>query len=72
MRNYKKWSDAEKSFIRDNIGDFTDNEIALKLTSMTGEPVSISMIRSQRRKLGIVKSKGRPAKRGQQETFGNP
>ena len=71
MRNYKKWSDAEKNFIRDNVGSFTDNEIAIKLANMTNEPVSISMIRSQRRKLGVVKSKGRP-KRSQQESFGNP
>lgn len=62
MRNYKKWNDAELQYIRDNLGQFSDNILADKLSSMTGEKVSTSMIRRQRRKLGINKPRGRPRK----------
>lgn len=59
MANYKKWSDAEKNFIKDNVVLLSDNEIATKLSGMTGETISIAMIRRQRRKLAIVKPRGR-------------
>lgn len=62
MANYKKWSDAEKSFIQDNIANYSDNELAAKLSQMTGENISTAMIRRQRRKLGVVKSRGRRKK----------
>jgi len=59
MANYKKWSDAEKNFIKDNVTLLSDNEIATKLSGMTGENISVAMIRRQRRKLAIVKPRGR-------------
>jgi len=62
MANYKKWSDAEKTFIKDNISAFSDTELAVKLSQMTGENISTSMIRRQRRKLGITKPRGRRKK----------
>lgn len=62
MRNYKKWSDAELQYIKDNLAQFSDAALASKLSSMTGENVSTAMIRRQRRKLGINKPRGRPKK----------
>lgn len=62
MGNYKKWSDAELGFVRDNIGFLSDDELANKLSVMTGENITTSMIRRQRRKLGIVKARGRRKK----------
>ena len=62
MNSYKKWSDAEVGFIRDNINTLNDAELANKLSSMTGENITYGMVRRQRRKLGIVKGRGRPKK----------
>ena len=62
MATYKKWSDAEINFIRDNINILSDGELANKLSSMTGENVTYGMIRRQRRKLGVVKPRGRRKK----------
>lgn len=62
MANYKKWSDAEKTFIKDNIVNYSDNELAVKLSQMTGENISTAMIRRQRRKFGVVKPRGRRKK----------
>lgn len=62
MKNYKKWSDTELQYIKDNLGQFSDAALATKLSSMTGENVSTAMIRRQRRKLGINKPRGRPKK----------
>lgn len=62
MGTYKKWSDAELGFVRDNIGLLSDEQLASKLSSMTGENITYGMVRRQRRKLGIVKPRGRPRK----------
>lgn len=62
MANYKKWTDAEKSFIRDNIANYSDNDLAAKLSQITGENISTAMIRRQRRKFGVVKPRGRKKK----------
>jgi hypothetical protein len=62
MANYKRWSDVELQYIKDNLSSFSDMELAQKLSQMTGETVSCSMIRRQRRKLGISKPRGRRKK----------
>jgi hypothetical protein len=62
MANYKKWTDAEKAFIKDNIAQHSDTELAIKLSQMTGENISTAMIRRQRRKFGISKPRGRRKK----------
>ena len=62
MATYKKWSDAELQYIKDNIGSFSDQELANKLGEMTGEKVTYGMIRRQRRKLGVNKPRGRRKK----------
>lgn len=62
MATYKKWSDAELGFVRDNISVLSDGELANKLSSMTGENITTGMVRRQRRKLGIAKARGRRKK----------
>jgi hypothetical protein len=62
MATYKKWSDAEIGFVKDNIASLSDAELANKLSSMTGENITTGMVRRQRRKLKVVKSRGRPKK----------
>jgi len=62
MGSYKKWSDAELSFVRDNLSALSDGELASKLSEMTGETITYGMIRRQRRKLGVVKPRGRRKK----------
>jgi hypothetical protein len=62
MATYKRWNEAELQFIRDNIASFSDGELAQKLSSMTSETVTTSMIRRQRRKLNISKPRGRRKK----------
>ena len=62
MRAYKRWTDAELQYIKDNISQYNDKNLGIKLAQMTGETISTSMIRRQRRKLGVVKLRGRPKK----------
>lgn len=62
MANYKKWSEAETQYIKDNLGIFSDSELAAKLSNMTGENITYGMIRRQRRKLGVQKARGRRKK----------
>jgi hypothetical protein len=62
MASYKKWTDAELQFIRDNLNSLADKDLANKLSGMTGENISQAMIRRQRRKLGVNKPRGRPRK----------
>jgi hypothetical protein len=62
MATYKKWSDAELVFVRDNINSLSDGELASKLSGMTGESITTGMVRRQRRKMGIVKARGRRKK----------
>lgn len=62
MATYKRWNDAELQYIKDNLGLFSDGELAAKLSEMTGETVTYGMIRRQRRKLGVSKPRGRRKK----------
>ena len=62
MGTYKKWSDAEVQFIKDNIPLNSDQELASKLSSMTGENITYGMVRRQRRKMGVEKKRGRRKK----------
>lgn len=62
MATYKKWTDAELAFIRDNLTVLADGELASKLSGITGENISQAMVRRQRRKLGVSKQRGRPRK----------
>lgn len=62
MGSYKKWTDTELQFIRENLSALADGQLANKLSSMTGENISQAMVRRQRRKLGVAKQRGRPRK----------
>jgi hypothetical protein len=62
MANYKKWTEAELKFINENQKLLSDDELAAKLSQMTTQNITTSMIRRQRRKLGIKKAKGRRPK----------
>ena len=62
MANYKKWLDNELEFIKNNQDVLNDELLATKLSEMTGQTITRSMIRRQRRKLEIKKKRGRPRK----------
>jgi hypothetical protein len=62
MANYKKWSNAEKEYIKENCGDFSDKKIASEMSRISGENITSDMIRQQRRKMRVIKKKGRPPK----------
>jgi hypothetical protein len=62
MANYKKWSSSELDYIQNNHAALSDDGLAAKLSEMTGQNISTSMIRRQRRKLALKKSRGRPRK----------
>lgn len=70
-RTYKKWTQAEIEFIVQNSG-MKDEEMAVKLSSMTGQSISQSMVRRQRRKSGVKKQRGRPRKNAQVSSVAQP
>ena len=62
MANYKKWTVSELDFIQNNHTVLCDESLAASLGKITGEPISTAMVRRQRRKLSLKKSRGRPRK----------
>jgi len=62
MANYKKWTATEVEFISNNHGSMNDESLAKELAQMTGQNITIAMVRRQRRKLALKKSRGRPKK----------
>lgn len=60
-RNYKKWTQTDIQFILDNQG-MLDKDLAIKLSQISGQNITPSMVRRQRRKSGIAKKRGRPRK----------
>jgi hypothetical protein len=62
MATYKKWTVEEIDFIKNNYNVISDMELAVKLTEMLNQQITTSMIRRQRRKLEIIKPRGRPKK----------
>lgn len=59
-KTYKKWTDAELNFIRENSNSMKDVELAVRLTQITGNTdISVAMVRRQRRKLNLAKTRGR-------------
>jgi hypothetical protein len=61
MATYKKWNSQEVDFIRNNYAT-KDEELAAKLSQLTGDNITVSMVRRQRRKLSLSKRRGRPKK----------
>jgi len=62
MGNYKKWTDSEIDYIRNNHTSIPDEELAVKLSQITSQNITMAMIRRQRRKLRLSKPRGRPNK----------
>lgn len=63
MSVYKKWKIEELDFIKNNHNILSDKEIANHLNSDPNEQqITPYMIRRQRRKLELKKSRGRPSK----------
>ena len=62
MANYKKWTDTETAFINNNHVVMCDENLASKLSQMTGQTITTAMVRRQRRKLALKKPRGRPRK----------
>lgn len=60
--SYRKWTPEDLEFIKNNAGNICDDEIAAKLSAITNSNITTPMIRRQRRKLNIQKSRGRPKK----------
>lgn len=60
-RNYKKWSQSEIDFIIQN-QHMLDKDVAAKLSQISGQNISPSMVRRQRRKSGLIRKRGRPSK----------
>jgi len=60
-KTYKKWSQTDIQFILDN-QNILDKDVALKLSEISGQTITPSMVRRQRRKSGIAKKRGRPRK----------
>jgi hypothetical protein len=62
MATYKKWTDSEIDYVKNNHQLICDEDLAKKLSQMTGQDISTAMVRRQRRKLDLKKSRGRPRK----------
>lgn len=62
MATYKKWTQAETTFIKDNHTVLCDEILATKLSQMTSQSITTAMVRRQRRKLALKKQRGRPSK----------
>lgn len=59
-KNYKKWTEAELNFIRSNSNSMKDSEMAQKLGEISGDSsITVAMVRRQRRKLNMAKTRGR-------------
>ena len=54
-----KWSESDKTFVRENAHCMKDEEIAKILTEQSGRNVSLQAVRKMRQKLGIKKKSGR-------------
>jgi ribosomal protein S25 len=59
-KTYKKWTKEELEFVANNAKTMKDEEIAQYLNKIDGSRViTVGMVRRQRRKLSIVKPRGR-------------
>lgn len=61
MATYKKWTNDEIQYIKDNHTSLPDEYLAAKLSKITGSNITTAMIRRQRRKLKLIKPRGRPS-----------
>lgn len=59
---YHKWTETELQYIKDNHVLLSDEELAANLAKITGNNYTTAMIRRQRRKLVLKKTRGRKPK----------
>ena len=71
MANYKKWTTTETEFIQNNHSSLCDEVLAAKLSQITGQNITTAMVRRQRRKLALKKTRGRPSKNKSVSTTAN-
>lgn len=64
MATYKRWNQTEIDFIQNNHSTVCDELLAAKLSQITNSNITTAMVRRQRRKLALKKSRGRPRKHG--------
>lgn len=69
--NYRKWTKEDLEFIKNNTGTLSDHAIASKLGEMTGSNISVAMVRTQRRKIGLKKIRGRHSKNNTKSLIAN-
>ena len=55
----KIWTEAERDFIKRNAGTMRDQDVADKLSQLTGRTVTIQSVRKQRQNMGLKKLPGR-------------
>lgn len=67
--NYKKWSENEKEFILNNHEVMDDKALASKLSEISGNLISVQMVRRQRKRLNINKGRGRPSKKNKAVSY---
>lgn len=68
-KTYKKWTKEELEFIANNSQALKDEEIAAYLNKTDGtRQITVGMVRRQRRKLAIVKPRGRRPSSNTQES----
>lgn len=60
--SYHKWTESELQYLRDHHLSLSDEEIAANLSKIVGGSITTAMIRRQRRKLTLKKSRGRRPK----------
>lgn len=56
---YRKWTDDDILYIKNNYHNMTDNELASKLSSINNTNITVAMIRNKRRQMSVKKSRGR-------------
>lgn len=59
-KTYKKWTPVDMEFIFQN-QNMLDKDVAAKLSESSGQLITPSMVRRQRRKGGVIKKRGRPS-----------
>lgn len=59
---YHKWTETELQYISENSSILSDEQLAAGLSKITGNNFTTAMIRRQRRKLTLKKSRGRKPK----------
>lgn len=67
----KKWTIIEENYIKENINLMTDEQIANKLTELTGRPVTKIAVCRKRQKMGLKKTQGRIKNQSVKPFYGN-